>query len=77
MPVAPRTASLTKRFLSRLSPRRGADCSCSSCVRQCRGACDRVLLDPDLPTLGHVTRQQWQGDAKWVTAEPQTCPPII
>ncbi|MGD0875155.1 MAG: recombinase family protein [Acidimicrobiales bacterium] len=27
-----------------------------------------VLLDPDVPALGHVTRQQWQQRDEWVTS---------
>ena len=27
-----------------------------------------VLVDPELPALGHVTRQQWQERSDWVTA---------
>ncbi|MGH9106353.1 MAG: recombinase family protein, partial [Acidimicrobiales bacterium] len=27
-----------------------------------------VLVDPDFPTLGHVTRQHWQEPSDWVTA---------
>ena len=36
-----------------------------------------VLLDPDHPMLGHVTRQQWQDKPNWVTAEAPTYPAII
>jgi site-specific DNA recombinase len=36
-----------------------------------------VLLDPDLPMVGHVTRQHWQDKATWVTAEVLTYPAII
>jgi site-specific DNA recombinase len=36
-----------------------------------------VLLDPDLPALGHVTRQQWQDQASWVTADVPTYPAIV
>jgi hypothetical protein len=27
-----------------------------------------VLIDPDVPALGHVTRQHWQARSEWVTA---------
>ncbi|MGH9107203.1 MAG: recombinase family protein [Acidimicrobiales bacterium] len=36
-----------------------------------------VLLDPHVPSLGHVTRQQWQDRAEWVTAEVPTYPAIV
>jgi DNA invertase Pin-like site-specific DNA recombinase len=36
-----------------------------------------VLLDPDLPALGHVTRQQWQDRAEWVTATVQSHEAIV
>ena len=36
-----------------------------------------VLLDPDLPALGHITRQQWQDKDDWVTAEVPTYPAIV
>ena len=36
-----------------------------------------ILLDPDLPTLGHVTRQQWQDKASWVTSEAQAYTAIV
>jgi site-specific DNA recombinase len=36
-----------------------------------------ILLDPDIPALGHVTRQQWQDRAEWVTASVQTYDAIV
>ena len=36
-----------------------------------------VLLDPDMPSLGHVTRQKWQHRADWVTASTPTYEPIV
>jgi site-specific DNA recombinase len=36
-----------------------------------------ILLDPDAPALGHVTRQRWQDRAEWVTATVQTYEPIV
>src|ERR1039458_10118390 len=36
-----------------------------------------ILLDPDAPALGHVTRQQWQERAEWVTASVQTYEAIV
>jgi site-specific DNA recombinase len=36
-----------------------------------------ILLDPDVPALGHVTRQQWQDRAEWVTASVQTYDAIV
>ena len=36
-----------------------------------------VLVDPDLPALGHVTRQCWQDKEAWVTAEVPTYPAIV
>ena len=36
-----------------------------------------VLVDPDAPALGHITRQQWQSRAEWVTASVQTYEPIV
>jgi hypothetical protein len=36
-----------------------------------------ILLDPDAPALGHVTRQQWQDRAEWVTASVQTYEAIV
>ena len=36
-----------------------------------------VLLDPDVPALGHVTRQQWQDRSEWVTASVQTYDAIV
>jgi hypothetical protein len=36
-----------------------------------------VLLDPDPPTIGRLTGQQWQDDAKWVTTKPRTYSAII
>lgn len=36
-----------------------------------------LLLDPDVPALGHVTRQQWQPRAEWVTASVQTYDAIV
>ena len=36
-----------------------------------------VLLDPDSPALGHVTQQQWQDRAEWVTASVQTYDAIV
>jgi site-specific DNA recombinase len=36
-----------------------------------------VLLDPDVPALGHVTRQQWQDRAEWVTAASQSYEAIV
>jgi site-specific DNA recombinase len=36
-----------------------------------------ILLDPDTPALGHVTRQQWQDRAEWVTASVQTYDAIV
>ncbi len=35
------------------------------------------LLDPDIPALGHVTRQQWQHRSEWVTASVQTYDAIV
>jgi site-specific DNA recombinase len=36
-----------------------------------------VLLDPDAPMLGHVTRQQPQDRTEWVTASTQTYEAIV
>ncbi|HTX01240.1 MAG TPA: recombinase family protein [Acidimicrobiales bacterium] len=36
-----------------------------------------VLLNPDAPALGHVTRQQWQERSEWVTAKVRTHEAII
>jgi site-specific DNA recombinase len=36
-----------------------------------------ILLDPDIPSLGHVTRQQWQDPDEWVTASIQTYEAIV
>lgn len=36
-----------------------------------------VLLDPDAPMLGHVTRQQPQDRGEWVTASTQTYEAIV
>jgi hypothetical protein len=36
-----------------------------------------ILLDPDAPALGHVTQQQWQDRAEWVTASVQTYEAIV
>ncbi len=36
-----------------------------------------VLLDPDAPALGHVTRQQWQERSEWVTATVQTFDALV
>jgi site-specific DNA recombinase len=36
-----------------------------------------ILLDPDIPSLGHVTRQQWQDRDEWVTASVQTYEAIV
>src|ERR1039458_6099561 len=36
-----------------------------------------ILLDPDSPALGHVTRQRWQDRAEWVTASVQTYEAIV
>ncbi len=36
-----------------------------------------ILLDPDLPALGHVTRQKWQERDQWVTASQQTYEAMI
>ena len=36
-----------------------------------------VLLDPDTPTLGHITRQQPQERDTWVTASTQTYEAIV
>ncbi len=36
-----------------------------------------ILLDPDVPALGHVTRQKWQDRAEWVTASVQTYDAIV
>ena len=36
-----------------------------------------LLLDPNLPTLGHVTRQQWQDKASWVTSKAQAYTAIV
>ena len=36
-----------------------------------------VLIDPDMPTLGHVTRQRWQDRSDWVMASAQTFEAII
>jgi site-specific DNA recombinase len=36
-----------------------------------------ILLDPDAPALGHVTRQMWQERAEWVTASVQTYEAIV
>jgi DNA invertase Pin-like site-specific DNA recombinase len=35
------------------------------------------LIDPDVPALGHVTRQQWQDRAEWVTSSVQTYEAIV
>jgi site-specific DNA recombinase len=36
-----------------------------------------ILLDPDTPGLGHVTRQQWQDRSEWVTASSQSYEAIV
>ncbi len=36
-----------------------------------------VLLNPDIPALGHVTRQKWQNRAEWVTAATQSHEAIV
>ena len=36
-----------------------------------------VLLDPDVPALGHVTRQQWQQRDEWVTSTVQAYDAIV
>ncbi len=36
-----------------------------------------VLLDPDAPMLGHVTRQQWQERGQWVMATVQSYEAIV
>ncbi len=36
-----------------------------------------VLLDPDTPMLGHVTRQEWQERGQWVIATVQTYEAIV
>ena len=36
-----------------------------------------VLLDPDVPALGHVTRQQWQQRDEWVTSSVQAYDAIV
>ena len=36
-----------------------------------------VLLDPDVPALGHVTRQQWQQRDEWVTSSVQAYAAIV
>ena len=36
-----------------------------------------VLLDPDVPALGHVTRQQWQQRNEWVTSTVQAYDAIV
>jgi site-specific DNA recombinase len=36
-----------------------------------------ILLDPDNPGLGHVTRQKWQDRSDWVIASEQTYEPIV
>jgi site-specific DNA recombinase len=36
-----------------------------------------VLLNPDTPALGHVTRQQWQERSQWVTAKVRTHEAIV
>ena len=36
-----------------------------------------LLLDPNLPTLGHVTRQQSQAKASWVTSKAQAYTAIV
>jgi hypothetical protein len=36
-----------------------------------------ILLDPDSPALGHVTRQMWQERSEWVTATVQTYDAIV
>jgi hypothetical protein len=36
-----------------------------------------ILLDPDSPVLGHVTRQMWQERSEWVTASVQTYDSIV
>jgi site-specific DNA recombinase len=36
-----------------------------------------VLLDPDAPALGHVTRQQWQQRDEWVTSTVQAYDAIV
>ena len=36
-----------------------------------------ILLDPDMPALGHVTRQQWQDRSEWVTSSVQTYDAIV
>ena len=35
------------------------------------------LLDPDVPSLGHVTKQVWQNQNDWTTAQVQTYDAII
>ena len=36
-----------------------------------------ILLDPDIPTLGHITRQNRQERDTWVTASVQTYDAIV
>ena len=36
-----------------------------------------VLLNPDVPALGHVTRQQWQQRDEWVTSSVQAYDAIV
>jgi DNA invertase Pin-like site-specific DNA recombinase len=36
-----------------------------------------VLLNPDVPALGHVTRQQWQQRDEWVTSTVQAYDAIV
>jgi hypothetical protein len=36
-----------------------------------------VLLDPDQPALGHVTRMRWQDPAEWLTATDATHEPLV
>jgi DNA invertase Pin-like site-specific DNA recombinase len=36
-----------------------------------------ILLDPDSPALGHVTRQMWRERSEWVTATVQTYDAIV
>ncbi len=36
-----------------------------------------VLLDPDVPALGHVTRQQWQQRDEWVTSTVQAYDAVV
>ena len=36
-----------------------------------------VLIDPDRPALGHVTRQHWQDQAEWVTSSVRTYEALV